>query len=66
MTLSVGNRLVKRAVTWNQDGSATHGEPIVGDDAEMNVEYEIVDLHTAETDADSGEEQVTARLRKLR
>lgn len=71
MTLSVGNRLVKRQATWTPDPNAPngfaveHGDPIV-DDSEVNVEYEIIDLHTAEHDPDNGTEEVSARLRKVR
>lgn len=65
MTLSVGNRLVKRQATWNPDNTITHGDPII-DGSEVSVEYEIVDLHTSEYDPDNDTEEVTARLRKVR
>lgn len=70
MTLSVGNRLVKRRATYtpNQDGqgfTVEHGEPIT-DESEVNVEYEITDLHTSETNEETGLHEVSARLRQVR
>ena len=58
MTLSIGNHVVKL--------NPESGAPLMGFEGELAVEYEIVDLHTAEYDAETGEEQVTARLKKVR